>query len=135
MTLVFFSSFNNFVVERKFLFIVPVNLLVALYTGIRVITGISSALFLVYDARGLPSYVVGSAYFCVQGYALMHSRRELIAEEFNTKANAKRWKHVLQVSQDAVVIFSKQSVLYFNTALRSLLNSLNIASGNIEIDV
>ncbi len=36
MTLVFFCNFNNFIVEQKFLLIVPVNIAMSLYTGVRV---------------------------------------------------------------------------------------------------
>ncbi len=83
----------------------------------------------------MPSYLIGSLYFCVQGYILMHMRRELISEKYYAKMSTRRWKHVLEISQDAVMICGPGSVLYHNRALRDMLQAHNIGTDKINEDV
>ena len=77
----------------------------------------------------------GSAYFCILGYILMKTRRELIAEKYYVKRSSKKWKQVLDISQDAIAICSSHKILYYNNSLRSLLNERKINTGPISVDV
>ncbi len=66
---------------------------------------------------------------------MMRSRRELLAERYNMKANSKKWKHVLDISQDAVTIYDSTCVLYRNKALDAILSSYNCTSESVSANV
>jgi hypothetical protein len=45
--------------------------------------------------------------------------------------NAKKWKHVLDISQDAIIICTSDELLYHNKAMERLLENANIISKEI----
>ncbi len=66
-----------------------------------------------------------------QGYTLIRVRREMLLEKYHSKHNAKKWKRVLDLSSDAVVICGAHSILYSNPALRALLATANISTAEL----
>ena len=51
-------------------------------------------------------------------------RRELIMERYDFQLKSKKWKRILDISQDATVICNEATVLYHNLALTDLLQKV-----------
>lgn len=62
----------------------------------------------------------------------MRMKRELILERHKMKLHSKKWKNVLDSSDDAIVICNSESVLYSNIALKLLLGNANISAKEIK---
>ena len=62
---------------------------------------------------------------------MLRTIKELIAEQSNAEYNFKKWKHVLDIIQNAIIISNKTEILYYNKVMSLLLNTSKLDTGNI----
>lgn len=62
----------------------------------------------------------------------MKMKRELILERQKMKLHARKWKNVLHASDDAIVICSTNSVLFYNNSMTKFLENAKIYDKKIE---
>ena len=59
----------------------------------------------------------------------------MIIEEYNADIMFKQWKHVLDIAENAFVIFTSNELLYTNKALLSLIQTHGITINNLVHNV
>jgi hypothetical protein len=51
-------------------------------------------------------------------YFIIKTRKQLLIEKVKTVEQAKKWKNVLKILSDCVIIWSHNKIIYFNAALK-----------------
>lgn len=95
----------------------------------------SSLISVVYSIQAYTTYILLAGFICVYAYISTRNEREFIAEKFNTAKSYERWKSVLRICQEGVVILEGDSVIFHNEGLKNILKSCSIQTNDIELGV
>ena len=134
MVLVLFYNVNNFITEQNLLLIILFNFLLSSYVGARIVIG-NFIIILAYQVRAISSYIISPIFFSIQGYIIMRDRNELIAARYNTNKGNKKWKSVLDICQEGILILDNKKVAYYNKGFVEIAKSENINHESLLDDV
>ena len=66
---------------------------------------------------------------------MIKMKQELIIEKFNAEENFQKWKDILDLIQNAIIIFGHDKVIYCNESLIDIIHKHGYSSVNIIDDV
>ncbi|MDR3548593.1 MAG: hypothetical protein P4M11_10085 [Candidatus Pacebacteria bacterium] len=120
------SGFIGFLTEEFFWFNCATCVVISLYLYIRILAGIAACCYtfcvVVYKISTLVTYLFATVAISVVGYCFIKMKRQLMLEGYKIKARSQKWKRVLDITQDAIVVCDGERVLYHNLALEALFD-------------